>query len=613
MTYRSILIGIAIVVFVNVASPYTESRAFSNFSWSYLPEGGMIPFLLVLFLNLLLRRFLPRSALTSGELLLIFLMALVSNSTPLFLVYMFLSAIVSPLYFSTPENSWDTDLIPLMRSHLIVKDRRAVEWFYHGLPSGGSIPWKAWLIPLSSWFPFLIALLLASYLIVILFRRQWTERERLSFPLMKVPIALVGNPSILRSKLFWLGASIPFSIMSLHVLHSLFPVVPSLPVDHIGCLNWGWSPVRGQPLLCFNFLAFGVGYFVPKGILISIFLFYVFTLFEELAFNRFGLRWGYGGMVIWGNAAIAWQSMGAFMVLVISFMLRAKVIKVLREGDELLPRPYLQILLVLCLIFIPFWLYLSGMPFKAVAIFVPMVFVIYLGLSRVVCQSGIFYVVPPVIAQNVAIYSLGSHLIGKEGMVSLALSYSWHGDVQTVLPALSAEGFKLYEGMGPIKWRYSLAIFLTVLIGLLSASFSIIHLGYRQGAINWDTWIFRGWGPSVYGQILSQIYHPFGFTAKYFLWFGVGASLMVALTYLHLRFLWWPIHPIGLAVASSFTMYAVYLGAFFAWAVKHVLLSWCGMKTYRAASPFFVGIVVGHFLGRALMLIVSSWLRIHLI
>ncbi|HEX30348.1 TPA: hypothetical protein ENG04_09740, partial [Candidatus Poribacteria bacterium] len=89
-------------------------------------------------------------------------------------------------------------------------------------------------------------------------------------------------------------------------------------------------------------------------------------------------------------------------------------------------------------------------------------------------------------------------------------------------------------------------------------AFSIIYLGYRQGAINWDTWIFRGWGPSVYGQILSQIYHPFGFTAKYFLWFGVGASLMVALTYLHLRFLWWPIHPIVLAVASSFTMYAVY-------------------------------------------------------
>jgi len=131
VTYRSILIGIAIVVFVNVASPYTESRAFSNFSWSYLPEGGMIPFLLVLFLNLLLRRFLPKSALTSGELLLIFLMALVSNSTPLFLVYMFLSALVSPFYFSTPENSWDTDLIPLMRSHLIVKDRRAVKWFYH--------------------------------------------------------------------------------------------------------------------------------------------------------------------------------------------------------------------------------------------------------------------------------------------------------------------------------------------------------------------------------------------------------------------------------------------------------------------------------------------------
>ena len=113
--------------------------------------------------------------------------------------------------------------------------------------------------------------------------------------------------------------------------------------------------------------------------------------------------------------------------------------------------------------------------------------------------------------------------------------------------------------------------------------------------------------------MLSQIYNPFGFTSKYFLWFAVGASLMGILTYLHLRFIWWPIHPIGLAVASSFTMYAVYLGAFAAWLVKSLTLRWLGMRSFRAAMPFFVGVVVGHFLGRAVTLTVSAWFKIHLI
>jgi len=194
-TPRALLIGALISVFVNVASPYTESIGFSNFSWSYLPEGGAAPFLLLLVVNVLLWRSSKRLGLTRRELLLIFIMGLVSNSTSIFLVYFWLSAIVSPHYFASPENRWETDLIPHIRSSLIVSDRSdAVLWFYEGLPVGQSVPWRDWAGPIVCWMPLLLAVLLASYALAAIFRKQWLDHEKLRYPLMQLPLELLPAP-----------------------------------------------------------------------------------------------------------------------------------------------------------------------------------------------------------------------------------------------------------------------------------------------------------------------------------------------------------------------------------------------------------------------------------
>jgi len=184
VTFRALVIGFGFAVFVNTLSPLTESRAFSNFSWSYLPEGAVIPFIFLLLFNFLLHRLKPNLALTSGELLVIFAMALVANSTPIFLIYMFISAIASPLYFASPENKWQKDLIPYMKRELILNDKLSAKWFFEGLPEGEKIPFKAWLTPLSHWLPFFFILFLSSYLVIVLFRRYWMENEKLSYPLM---------------------------------------------------------------------------------------------------------------------------------------------------------------------------------------------------------------------------------------------------------------------------------------------------------------------------------------------------------------------------------------------------------------------------------------------
>jgi hypothetical protein len=419
--------------------------------------------------------------------------------------------------------------------------------------------------------------------------------------------------------------AIPILLATFDVLKHIYPSVPAFPIDHLGSLNWGsLSSAHGFSSLVrsINFVAIGAGYFVPQDVLLSIWLFYLLIKVGEVAILSHMGKWflGSGGMFVWGNAAIAWQSFGAFTVFIIFMIYRGR--QHLRQfatvafrpnqptdiADLMPPRTALFTFLG-SLGFMAIWLGYSQLPMKVVAIFIPLVLLIYLGVARVICQSGIFYVVPPMIAQNPCIYLLSARRIGMQGMVSLGLTYSWHGDVQSIMSGLSAEAVKLQRSIACTGKRLTMAILLAAGIGLLVAPWGVILTGYNQGALNWNTWLFRGFGVSTYGQVLGQMQSSVGQGMEWarFTYFGIGSVLMLILTAMYYRFLWWPVHPIGLAIVSSFTLYTVYIGFFIAWAAKHLILRWGGIRMYSKGIPLFIGLLMGHYIGRAIALVTYTF------
>ncbi|MBC7287876.1 MAG: hypothetical protein H5T86_07500 [Armatimonadetes bacterium] len=623
LTPRALALGLLATIFVNIGSPYTESVGFSNFSWSYLPEGGMFPFLLLLLINALLTRLKPSLALSVPELLFVFVMALCANATSLFLMYFLLAAVVSPNYFASPENKWGERLLPYLPRWLIISDEgHAVRWFYHGLPLGRRIPWEAWLGPLACWWPFLAAMLAASFVLAVAFRKQWVESEKLSYPLMRIPLELVGkSPSHLspaRQPLFWIGVAAPVFFALLDFLHQLWPAVPRVVVDHIGCLNWGTyelHPLWPRITVCVNPLALGAAYFVPQDVLFSVWLLYFLAKVEEGLTTLLRINPGSAGMFVWANAGIAWQSFGAFMVLVATVLWNAR--RSLDDwwrralsgdssaGEPLSPRAA-AVVLTAALAFMLWWLTMTGVPAVPGLAFLLLVYLIFLGLARVVCQSGVFYVVPPMIAQNPVFGVFGKRL-GRRGAVALGLTYAWHGDVQTQLAVLSAQSMKIHEQVPFTGLEATIAIAAAVGLGLIIAPLGVIWLGYRLGAITFHTWLFRSWGPSTYSQVLSFADDPRPLDPVRLGYLTVGVLGMMMLTAAHRRIPWWPLHPIGLAVVSSFTMYAVYGAYLLAWAVKGAIGRWGGYRALQRTAPFFVGLAIGHYVGRVVSLIGYTW------
>jgi hypothetical protein len=55
----------------------------------------------------------------------------------------------------------------------------------------------------------------------------------------------------------------------------------------------------------------------------------------------------------------------------------------------------------------------------------------------------------------------------------------------------------------------------------------------------------------------------------------------------------WPFHPIGYAISGSWSMNLVWLPLLIAWLAKLTVLRYGGLRLYRIALPFFLGLILG--------------------
>jgi uncharacterized oligopeptide transporter (OPT) family protein len=92
--------------------------------------------------------------------------------------------------------------------------------------------------------------------------------------------------------------------------------------------------------------------------------------------------------------------------------------------------------------------------------------------------------------------------------------------------------------------------------------------------------------------------------------FGFTFVLNLGIMFLRARFVWCPLHPAGyvIGIAPGITD-SLWLPLMLAMIVKWFILKHGGIKAYRRAIPFFVGLVLGEALMGCFWPIVSLILR----
>ena len=562
-------------------------------------------------------------SLNRGELLVVYVMMIVASAIPTMGNSEYLLPIITAVfYYASPENEWSDLIHPHIPDWIAPRDPHVIEYFYEGLPEGVAIPWSDWALPLIHWISFLIALYIVMICTMVIVRGQWVERERLIYPLVQVPLEMVRNESgsllnpFFKSPAMWAGFAIPAIISTLNALHRYYSFIPSLNLTSYMSLFRNAVDFRFR----LSFPMIGFSYLINLDIAFSLWFFNILSNIQKGIFRVIGIYstenlgiYGAGGV----DPILAHQGMGAIMVLVVSGLwigrehLKNVFSKAFGRGKdvddsgEMLSYRSAVFGTIGGLAFMTFWLNASGLPLWIAILFLFGAFLIFLGLTRIVVESGVAEAVASTISSSFVVSGIGSSALGPVGMTALAFTYVWSADIRTFVMASSANGLKLAEEIGKNKKPLFWAMILSIVVSLFGSIWMIMELSYREGGINLNGWFFgRGaWEPfSFIGSYLSSPTTP-----NWGGWIhtGVGAFIMGLLMTVRRRFLALPFHPIGYPIGAVWLMDHIWFSIFLAWLLKALILKYGGIRWYRGTRPFFLGLILGQFVIAGIWLIID--------
>ncbi|MBI2501930.1 MAG: hypothetical protein HYW07_01695 [Candidatus Latescibacteria bacterium] len=578
-------------------------------TWSFFPVIAGCPFALLCLGNALLRRLAGRWALCQGELLVVLVMGLVVTGIPVFMVGTLIALLASPYYAATPENDWAFYIQPHLPAWALPQpEGEALRWFWEGLPADQGMPLGVWLGPLCWWLSLILAVYFACLCLVVILRRQWVEQERLIFPLTEMPRLLIEEGRWFRSSPFWIGGAISLGLVLFNIFSFFNPGLPRADIWSGLSFQFGRDFPAIQlrvipPILGFIFLA-------STSISFSIWFFYLIAVAQEGITNRIGYDVTSPDAFVWGMQSLSWQGWGAFVAMVLWSLwvgrrhLRAVVRqafsgkRTLDDRTEMMSYRVAVWGLLLSTLYSLAWLVRSGMGLQVALLFLAGVLIGYTGITRLVVQTGMYYLTTPVGGQAFAIAVTGTG-VGQANLVSLGLSYAWFGDVQSVFMPSAAHAAKLDEVIDARRWLGPL-LGLAVVVGFAVTIWFVLYLCYEYGAGNLRSWYFAaggGIGEMAFGGVIRKFNNPAGTDWGKLMYSGIGALVYSVLALCQYRFHWWPLHPVGLVVAPLWMTGLGAVSVFCAWALKSLILRYRGVAGYQAARPFFVGLIVGFFTG----------------
>ena len=622
-TFRAFAVGTVASFIIGVGTTYNIMVLHGSYMAIDFSAAAAIFlfFLLTFVVNAALGKVKSDFALNSSELKTVYVMMVVACAIPTMgMSAQLLPIITSPFYYALPENSWAELIQPHIKPWLVPQGKLWIKYFYEGLPSWeGNIPWGIWIKPLLIWGSFLMVLYFVMICMTVILRRQWMEKERLVYPLAQLPLEMsrLEGKSILspifKNRIMWIGFAIAFVISSLNGLHYYYPVVPGVQ------LVQSISIFRRTTTLIFRLSLPMVGFFymVHLDVAFSLWFFNLLSLAVRGFMKYFGHHYT-ENLGIYGSPSpiFAHQGMGAIAVLVISgiWVGREHFKQVIKkafindpnidDSNELISYRTTFWGMLIGLIYMTFWLHATGIPLWIVPIFLLTTFLIFVGLTRIVVESGMAEAVASTIGSSFVISSIGARTLGPEGLTSMALTYVWSSDIRTFVMASAANGLKVAESTErkrPLFW----AMILAIIVCAVSSIWMLLRVSYLYGGINGNSWFYGGGAKAPYNYIITQIMNPT--EANITGWYikGIGAGIMTLLMFLRQRFLWWPFHPIGFAIGPIWMMDQMWFTVFLAWIIKSSILRYGGLKLYRTLLPLFLGLILGQFVCNGTWLILD--------
>ena len=650
VTPRVVILSLMLAVVFGYLLPVIDYKLNNTFlGGAHLPPGAVgVLLILVLVVNPLMRLVSQKLAFSRNEALTVYIGCLFSSLVPGHGSENFLIPnLLAPFYFATRENKWLDFLQPYLKPWVTPAvgpngelNRAVYESWYVGLRTGESIPWAAWLAPLTFWISFtLISYTMLGCLSVML-RAQWAEKEALAFPLLRLPLQMTEDldrrdryasiGQFFRNPMMWAGFGVAVVVQGLRGLNLYFPDVPTFPLEiNMGPLfseaPWnqiGWVPVNVYPMVV------GVTFLLTSEISFSLWFFYWFIKLQFVVAYYVGFPPGTlpgaGGFP--DKVFTGYQVGGCYLayVAIVLWTARSHLGHVAQralgrvpagqgEREEMMSYP------------LAFWGFVVSFAIMvgatcatgvridvALALWVSYV-VFAIGLTRVAVEGGMLalqhHTLPLGAIAKLINTGPSTWLTPATGIVPASLFQSgfvFH--MRSFIMPSFLMSFKLAHDRKIAAKPLGIMLVAVIAISVLVSWLTVVKLGYDSGGLQMGHIWWAQDGPKSPAHFITGITKSKEDPAAIaWLWMGIGGAFTYLIMLARSRLTAFPLHPVGYLMALSYPSATFWVSIFLGWLFKVTITRFGGNESYRKTIPLFLGLVLGDVAMILFWLMIDGW------
>ncbi len=508
-----------------------------------------------------------------------------------------------PTWFATSENEWEKLFLGYLPDWWIIHDRSILPGFYQGEDQFHAYLMD-WLPVIATWTSFLIAMIFVTAGLSAILRRQWVENERLTYPITQLPISLLdSNNQILRSYPFWVGFVVTAVITLYNGLAYLFPHLPiliwSLNLRSI-VTDYPWKSIGSTPVRIFPFVV-SMAFLIPHELSFSCWFFYWLMKVLKVMGSTFG--WQTLPQFPYSRH----QSFGAYVGIFVFFLFAGRhyfinaLLKAYRSvdrenGDPISMRHAFIYVILGGLFLVGFAVY-AGMSVWVALAFFTLYFTLSIGLSRIRAELGapvhdLHFMGP----QRLVVFATGTQLIGNQNLTLLAI-FSWFNRAYRCHPMpIQLESLKLAQVQKFHSRHIFFALIIGAAIGAITIWWKLLDAFYSEGGSQGiASYAVSAFGREPYTLLEGWLTYPDPPDIPALIAIFLGFCLTLFMLILRSRLIWWQLHPLGYTLADDYAMNWIWSSVLSGWALKLLILKLGGIRVYRTALPFFIGLILGEF------------------
>ena len=589
--------------------------------WAIVISVLIFILLLLVLANRLLARLSPRLALRQGELIVIYVMLSVTSAIQSFQMMQTLTTMMEvPFRRATIENDWKNLFGRYIPSWLSVSNKRVIDAYYRG-DSTLYTPehLHSWLKPALWWSGFVIILVFVMQCITLYVRNSWVEQERLSYPIIQLPLFMTNQPSLEsdRSKTFvqtglWFGLGISGGIALINGLAELLPIIPAIKIHprHHNLAHYittqPWRSMGGLNVGIISPVT-GLAFFMPLDMSISCVFFFFVSKAQRIVAVTLGARQvAYSEYLVTLNQ----QSFGALAGIAVTALWVGRKLSLnnhqrpSKTGQPILSQQNLAILGSLIGIFgLSIFMWKAGMSIWLSLLFFFCYYTISVGVARFRAEMGVplhdFHFTGP---DQMFPSVISPRRLGYQNVTVMSMLGFFNFTYRAHPQPHQIEGYALLHRAKVNHRLLFPAVMVALVVGVLSFFWVYLHIAYQHGGSSLERFAHV-----LYTRLANWLTDPsdeLDYSGLTSIGAGFGAVLLFA--FMRQKFLWWKLHPAGYAISNSMDINVFWFSILAGFTLKWLLIKYGGIKKYQQARPFFLGLILGEYIIGSIWTIIGN-------